>query len=102
MISGAIANDVTVLGPNCLGSLNAHTGAAPYSLTMPSPLTAGRGGIALQSGALAAGVLTFAKAHAIGLSGLHSAGNEAMMKAADVIDYFVEDEATGVICLFLE
>src|ERR1700733_6536237 len=102
MISRAIANDVTVLGPNCLGYLNAHTGAAPYSLTLPPPLTAGGVGIALQSGALATVVLTFAKAHAIGLSVLTSVGNESMMKTVDVIDYFVEDEATKVIALFLE
>jgi acyl-CoA synthetase (NDP forming) len=102
MISRAIANDVTVLGPNCLGYLNAHTGAAPYSLTLPPPLTAGGVGIALQSGALASVVLTFAKAHAIGLSVLTSVGNESMMKTVDVIDYFVEDEATKVIALFLE
>ncbi len=102
MISRAIANDVTVLGPNCLGYLNAHTGAAPYALTLPPPLTAGGVGIALQSGALASVVLTFAKAHAIGLSVLTSVGNESMMKTVDVLDYFVEDPATRVICLFLE
>ena len=102
MIARAIANDVTVLGPNCLGYLNAHTGAAPYSLTLPPPLTAGGVGIALQSGALASVVLTFARAHAIGLSVLTSVGNESMMKTVDVIDYFVEDEATRVIALFLE
>jgi acetate---CoA ligase (ADP-forming) len=102
MVSRAIANDVTVLGPNCLGYLNAHTGAAPYSLTLPSPLTRGGVGIALQSGALASVVLTFAKAHAIGLSVLTSVGNESMMKTVDVIDYFVEDDATTVIALFLE
>jgi acyl-CoA synthetase (NDP forming) len=102
MISRAIANDVTVLGPNCLGYLNAHTGAAPYSLTLPPPLTKGGVGIALQSGALASVVLTFAKAHAIGISVLTSVGNESMMKTVDVIDYFIEDEATTVIALFLE
>ncbi len=102
MIARAIANDVTILGPNCLGYLNAHTGAAPYSLTLPPPLTAGGVGIALQSGALASVVLTFAKAHAIGLSVLTSVGNESMMKTVDVIDYFVEDPATKVIALFLE
>jgi acyl-CoA synthetase (NDP forming) len=58
--------------------------------------------VALQSGALASVVLTFAKAHAIGLSVLTSVGNESMMKTVDVIDYFVEDEATRVIALFLE
>ena len=92
MISRAIHNDVTVLGPNCLGYLNAHTGAAPYSLSLPPPLTAGGVGIALQSGTLASVVLTFAKAHAIGLSVLTSVGNESMMKTVDV----------RVIALFLE
>ena len=29
-------------------------------------------------------------------------GNESMMKTVDVLDYLVEDEATRVICLFLE
>jgi acyl-CoA synthetase (NDP forming) len=58
--------------------------------------------VALQSGALASVVLAFARAHAIGLSVLTSMGNEAMMKTTDVLDYLVEDEATTVICLFLE
>ncbi|HEY7323557.1 MAG TPA: CoA-binding protein, partial [Streptosporangiaceae bacterium] len=41
MTARAIANGVTVLGPNCLGFLNAHTTSAPYALTLPPPLTAG-------------------------------------------------------------
>jgi acyl-CoA synthetase (NDP forming) len=101
-VARAVANGVTVLGPNCLGFVNAHTRSAPYALALPAPLTAGPVGVALQSGALASVVLAFAKAHAIGLSLLTSMGNEAMMKTADVVDYLVEDEATRVICLFLE
>ena len=61
MVARAIANDITVLGPNCLGFVNAHTRSAPYALTMPPPLTAGPVGVALQSGALASVVLTFAR-----------------------------------------
>ncbi len=102
MVARAIENDVTVLGPNCLGFVNAHTRSAPYALNLPNPLTAGPVGVALQSGALASVVLTFAKAHGIGLSVLTSMGNECMMKTVDVLDYLVEDEATRVICLFLE
>jgi len=102
MVARAVANDITVLGPNCLGFINAHTRSAPYALTLPPPLTAGPVGVALQSGALASVVLTFAKAHAIGLSVLTSMGNESMMKTVDVLDYLIEDEATRVICLFLE
>ncbi|HET9967970.1 MAG TPA: acetate--CoA ligase family protein [Streptosporangiaceae bacterium] len=102
LVARAVANGVTILGPNCLGFVNAHTRSAPYALTVPAPLTAGPVGVALQSGALASVVLAFARAHAIGLSVLTSMGNEAMMKTADVLDYLVEDEATTVICLFLE
>ena len=102
MAARAITNGITLLGPNCLGFVNAHTGSAPYALTLPAPLIAGPVGVALQSGALASVVLAFAKAHAIGLSLLTTMGNEAMMTTADVLDYLVEDEATRVICLFLE
>jgi acetate---CoA ligase (ADP-forming) len=102
LLDRAVANGVTVLGPNCLGFVNAHSRSAPYALILPPPLIAGPVGVALQSGALASVVLAFAKAHAIGLSLLTSMGNEAMMKTADVLDYLVEDEATRVICLFLE
>ena len=102
LLDRAVANGVTMLGPNCLGFVNAHSRSAPYALALPPPLIAGPVGVALQSGALASVVLAFAKAHAIGLSLLTSMGNEAMMTTADVLDYLVEDEATRVICLFLE
>ena len=102
MLARATANSVTVLGPNCLGFVNAHTRSAPYALGLLPPLIAGPVGVALQSGALASVVLSFARAHAIGLSVLTSMGNEGMMKTVDVLDYLVEDEATKVICLFLE
>jgi acyl-CoA synthetase (NDP forming) len=102
MVARAVANDITVLGPNCLGFLNAHTRSAPYALTLPPPLLAGPVGIVLQSGALASVVLHFTRAHGIGLSILTSVGNECMMKTADVLEYLIEDEATKVIALFLE
>ena len=102
MIAQASAHGITVLGPNCLGFLNAHARAAPFALTVPPPLLAGPVGIALQSGALASVVLAFAHAHAIGVSTLATLGNEAMITATDVLEYLVEDDATRVICLFLE
>lgn len=102
MVARAVANDVTVLGPNCLGFLNAHTRSAPYALTLPPPLLPGPVGIVLQSGALASVVLAFTRAHGIGISILTSVGNESMIKTADVLEYLIDDEATKVIALFLE
>lgn len=93
---------ITLLGPNCLGFLNAHARSAAYALTVPAPLVPGPVGIALQSGALASVMLAFAKAHAIGVSTLTSLGNEAMITTVDVMDYLVEDEETKVMALFLE
>ncbi|HEX9063881.1 MAG TPA: acetate--CoA ligase family protein, partial [Streptosporangiaceae bacterium] len=98
----AAAHGITLLGPNCLGFVNAHAKAGPFALTAPRPLQAGPVGIALQSGALASVMLNFARARAIGISTLATMGNEAMITAPDMIDYLVADEHTTVICLFLE
>ena len=98
----AASNGITLLGPNCLGFLNAHAKAGPFALTVPLPLLAGPVGVALQSGALASVMLSFARSRAIGVSTLASMGNEAMITATDMVDYLIEDELTKVICLFLE
>jgi acetate---CoA ligase (ADP-forming) len=102
LVARAAGHGITLLGPNCLGFLNAHAQAGPYALTVPLPLTAGPVGIAMQSGALASVVLAFARSRAIGVSTLASLGNEAMVTASDVINYLIEDEDTRAICLFLE
>ncbi|HET9896865.1 MAG TPA: acetate--CoA ligase family protein [Streptosporangiaceae bacterium] len=102
LLAKAAGHGITLLGPNCLGFLNAHARTAPFALTIPPPLVAGPVGVALQSGALASVLLSFARAHAIGVSTLTSLGNEAMIATADVVDYLVEDDHTKVICLFLE
>ena len=98
----AVSHAITLLGPNCLGFINAHARVAAFALTVPTPLTAGPVGIALQSGALASVILSFARSRAIGVSTLATLGNEAMISASDVIGYLAEDEHTRVICLFLE
>jgi acetate---CoA ligase (ADP-forming) len=102
LVARAAAHDIALLGPNCLGFINAHAKAGPFALTVPLPLTAGPVGIALQSGALATTYMGFARSHAIGISTVASVGNEAMITATDMIDYLVADEHTKVICLFLE
>ena len=102
LVAQAAAAGIVVLGPNCLGFLNAHAGAGPFALNVPLPLLAGPVGIALQSGALASVVLAFARSRAIGISSLTSMGNEAMITTADMLEYLVDDAGTRVICLFLE
>jgi acyl-CoA synthetase (NDP forming) len=102
MVASASRHGITLLGPNCLGFLNTHAKAGPFALTVPLPLQAGPVGIAMQSGALASVMLSFARSRAIGVSTVATLGNEAMVTAPDVIDYLIEDDGTRVICLFLE
>jgi acetate---CoA ligase (ADP-forming) len=102
LVAQAAAHGIVLLGPNCLGFLNAHAAVGPFALTVPLPLLPGPVGIALQSGALASVVLAFARSRAIGVSTLVTLGNESMIGAADVLGYLVDDDKTRVICLFLE
>src|SRR5579859_5509248 len=53
LVEKARAHGITLLGPNCLGFLNLHTGAAPFALFLPPGTLPGPVGIRLQSGALA-------------------------------------------------
>jgi acetate---CoA ligase (ADP-forming) len=93
---------IVLLGPNCLGFLNAHARSGPFALNVPLPLRPGPVGLALQSGALASAMLAFARARAIGVSTVVSLGNESMITTADVLGYLADDDQTRVICLFLE
>ncbi|MCW2864792.1 MAG: carboxylate--amine ligase [Actinoallomurus sp.] len=95
-------HDLTVLGPNGNGFINAANATTPYGLPIPPPLLRGSVGVVLQSGALASSVLAFSQVRGIGLSLLTSMGNEAVVSVTDVIDHLVDDPATSVIALFLE
>ncbi len=102
LLTLAHERDLTILGPNGNGFINASDGITPYGLPITPPLRAGPVGIVLQSGALASAVLAYAQAHAIGLSLLVSLGNESMISVSDVLAYLLDDPATCAIALFLE
>jgi acyl-CoA synthetase (NDP forming) len=102
MVATAAAHGIVLLGPNCLGFLNAQSKSPVFAIGIPRPLTAGPVGVALQSGALAGTVLSVARGQGVGLTTLATMGNEAMISTTDMVDYFAEDDDTKVICLFLE
>ena len=102
LLAYAQEHGLLILGPNGNGFINVTNRITPYGLPIAPPMNAGPVGVVLQSGALASAVLTFAQAHAIGLSLLVSMGNESMISVTDVVDYLLEDDATRSIALFLE
>ncbi len=102
LVERAVELDITLLGPNCLGFVNAAGSVAPFGLGIVPPLRRGPVGIVLQSGALTSNVLAFARAHQVGISLLTSMGNEAVITTADVVEHLIADDDCQVIGLFLE
>jgi len=96
------SRDLTVLGPNGNGFINVAGGVAAYGLPIAPPLVGGPVGIVLQSGGLAAAVLSGAQVRGVGLSLMVSTGNEALISATDIMRYLIEDEDTKVVAAFLE
>ncbi|WP_211701065.1 acetate--CoA ligase family protein [Paraburkholderia aspalathi] len=93
---------ITILGPNCPGFINFTDGVSAYGQEIPSSMPKGSVGIILQSGALTSVILKLARTHAVGLSKVVCMGNEAIVRAVDVLEYMIADEATQVIAMFLE
>ena len=101
LLNTATALDMVVLGPNHLGFVNFVDGV-PVTAVPFENIKAGPVALLSQSGASARGMLTFATRASVGLSYAVTLGNEAMITAADVLDYLVDDEGTRAVAIFLE
>jgi len=91
---------MALLGPNCLGMINAAAGVnASFAAGQP-----GKGSIAFfsQSGALCVAILDWALGENIGFSKFVSLGNKAVLDEADMLRYLNEDPETKVILGYIE
>lgn len=92
--------NVRLLGPNCLGAINAQAGLnASFAKHMPE-----KGGISVisQSGALCTAILDWAASRHLGLSKVISMGNKADLTENDFISFLSNDPDTKVIVAYLE
>ncbi len=91
-----------MVGPNCLGLLNADPSVslnASFSPIFPPP---GRIAMSSQSGAVGLAVLGAAARYGLGFSTFVSVGNKADVSGNDLLQYWEEDPNTDVILLYLE
>lgn len=104
IVAIARAGGMRLLGPNCLGVINAPARLAfSPSVTMAvAALPAGRVGIASQSGALMTSMFMRGHDAGVGFSSCISVGNQADLELADAFEYLVDDDATGAVCLYVE
>ncbi|RZJ26248.1 MAG: DUF1254 domain-containing protein [Haliea sp.] len=95
---------IRLLGPNCLGFMNAGRGVyATFSPVVSSGLApTGAVGIASQSGAFGAYAYGMARERNVGLSAWVATGNEADIDVADCIAWMACDAATRVIMAYME
>jgi len=89
-----------LIGPNCVGTLDAHTGLnTTFLRTMPKP-----GPIAFvsQSGAICGGILEWTAGKGIGFSRFATLGNAADVAETDLLLDLAEDPNTRVIVAYIE
>jgi acyl-CoA synthetase (NDP forming) len=92
---------IALCGPNCMGVLSPHDRSTTYLQELRDPAgLAGNVGIVSQSGAFCISLLTDIRR--FGFSHVVSSGNEAVVVAADYLEYLVDDPHTKVIGCFIE
>ncbi|MDP6706875.1 MAG: acetate--CoA ligase family protein [Alphaproteobacteria bacterium] len=104
LLEAASTSGMRLLGPNCIGVINASDGIAisANAVLEIDHLLPGRTGLVSQSGSLIGAILSRGQARGFGFSKLVSVGNEADLKLGEVADLLVDDDATRIILLFLE
>jgi acyl-CoA synthetase (NDP forming) len=94
----------TLLGPNCLGTINAHNRVvATFTTALEAgALPAGQFSYCGQSGALGAYWLDKVVAAGLGVSKWITTGNEAQVTLADGLAYLAQDHETRLIGIYIE
>jgi acetyl coenzyme A synthetase (ADP forming)-like protein len=91
-----------MVGPNCMGLLNADPSVRLNASFSPIFPPAGHIGLLSQSGAIGIAILELATERRLGLSTFVSAGNKADVSGNDLLEYWEQDPSTHVLLLYLE
>lgn len=102
LVALARRNGMRVIGPNCMGILNAAPDVRMNATFTPYRPRPGRIAFASQSGGLGIALLGRGAEHGLGISAFVSMGNKADVSSNDLIQYWEEDPQTDVILLYLE
>ncbi|MEM4521869.1 MAG: CoA-binding protein, partial [Nitrososphaeria archaeon] len=110
----ACEGNIRVLGPNCLGVYDPTSGVDTLFLPVTKTLVTGEEVIATprpkegviavvtQSGAFGVAALDYLAGRQLGISKFVSFGNRIDLDESDLLKYFLDDEKTKVILMYLE
>ncbi|KRE62995.1 bifunctional GNAT family N-acetyltransferase/acetate--CoA ligase family protein [Nostocoides sp. Soil756] len=91
-----------VIGPNSFGIINNDPEVRLNASLAPTLPPLGRLGLFSQSGALGIAVLASAARRNLGISTFGSAGNRADVSGNDFMQYWIDDDSTDAVGLYLE
>jgi len=99
LAASAVAGNMALCGPNCLGLYVPATGLALFSSRLVPDMRRGHVAIVSHSGATA---IALANCGRLGVSHVVSAGNAAVTDIADYVSYFATTDTVRVVALLLE
>ena len=93
---------IRFVGPNCIGVINMENGfSVPFPRLTPF-IRKGEVSIIAQSGGVGLSIMNHMAAEGIGLNKFASVGNMLNIDAEDLLEYYIEDEGTKTIFIYLE
>ncbi len=93
---------IRFIGPNCIGVINMENGfCVPFPRLTPF-IRQGEVSVISQSGGVGLSIMNHMAAEGIGLNKFASAGNMLNINAEDLLEYYIEDEGTKIIFVYLE
>ena len=91
-----------MVGPNCMGVLNADPALSMNATFAPSMPPFGPVAFVSQSGALGLNVLDYASEYGLGIAQFVSVGNKPDVSGNDLLLQWEQDPAVGVILMYVE
>jgi acetate---CoA ligase (ADP-forming) len=102
LVSTARAYGMRIIGPNCLGIINADPDISMNASFVNAFPSHGKVALGTQSGALGGALLLYCRRIGMGLSNFVSIGNRADVSDSELLQYWREDNDTDIILLYME
>jgi len=90
------------IGPNCIGLINRANGLSLPFVGLEPDMKSGGISIITQSGGVGISILNVLTSEGLGLAKFASVGNKYNVDENDLLEYFIEDPETEIICMYLE
>jgi acetyltransferase len=96
-------NNMRMVGPNCISVVNLEAGVClPFASVPPDRFKLGDASIISQSGGVSLTFMGMLSTAGVGINKAVSIGNKSDLDESDYLEYFLSDNGTRMICIYLE